>query len=182
VRLPLELLKLAGKTKIIKLKGTGFCEEKTMKLDYVKKLYEQGLFDVFEGFDDWKDAIRAACSPLVSKGIVEKEYADSIFDNVNEYGPYIFIAPHICMPHSQRTDLVHEAAVCFVKINQTVYYDKDNDPDLAAELFFVIAVKQLNAHLDVMAELADVLDDEETVNALLQAKTKEDFKKLFEAD
>ncbi len=162
----------------MELRDTG----NSMKLDYVKKLYQQGLFDVFEGFDDWKDAIRAATSPLVKKGIVEEGYADSIFATIEEFGPYVFIAPHICMPHSQHTELVHEAAVCFVKINQTVYYDKEADPDLSAELFFVIAVKELNAHLGVIAELADVLDDEETVEALLNAKTYEDFEKLFETN
>lgn len=150
-----------------------------MKLDYVKSLYDKGLFAVYDGFDNWKDAIKASISPLIDKGIVLKEYGDAILDNVAENGPYIFLAPHICMPHSQATHLVKEAAVSFVKINKTVYYDEENDPDMGAELFFAIAVKELNAHLDVIAELAEVLDDEETVNALLNAKTKEDFDKLF---
>lgn len=150
-----------------------------MKLDYVKALYKKGLFDVFEGFDTWEDAIRAATTPLVRKGIVDVTYAESILKNVEENGPYIFIAPHICMPHSKNTELVKEQAVSFVKINKTVFYDKENDPEMGAELFFVIAVKELNAHLDVMMELADVFDDEETINALLNAKNANDFEKLL---
>ena len=66
----------------------------------------------------------------------------------------------------------------FVKINRPVCYD-ESDPEMGAELFFAIAVKELNAHLDVMMDLADVFDDEETVRALLDAKTKEDFDKLL---
>ena len=71
-----------------------------------------------------------------------------------------------------------QAAVSFVKINRPVCYD-ESDPEMGAELFFAIAVKELNAHLDVMMDLADVFDDEETVRALLDAKTKEDFDKLL---
>lgn len=153
-----------------------------MKLDYVKSLWEKGLFEIFDGFDTWEEAIVASTSPLVKKGIVEKEYGQSILDSIGEFGPYIFIAPHICMPHSQRTDLVHEAAVSFVKVNKTVYYDKENDPDLNAELFFCIAVKELNAHMGVIMDLAQALDDEETIEALVKCKTYDDFKNLFESN
>jgi ascorbate PTS system EIIA or EIIAB component len=151
-----------------------------MKLEYIKSLYQKGLFEIFDGFDTWQEAIIASTHPLIKAGIVEKEYGDSIIESIGEFGPYIFIAPHICMPHSQRTDLVHEAAVSFVKINKTVYYDKENDPDLSAELFFVIAVKELNSHMNVIMELAQALDDEETINALVEAKNYDDFKKLLE--
>ena len=149
-----------------------------MELTYLKELYRNGLFEVYDGFDTWQDAVSAACTPLIQQGLVEPAYADSIVENVAENGPYIFIAPHICMPHSKRTDLVHQAAVSFVKINRPVCYD-ENDSEMGAELFFAIAVKELNAHLDVMMDLADVFDDEQTVQALLDAKTKEDFDKLL---
>ena len=82
-----------------------------MELAYLKKLYQDGLFDVYSGFDTWEEAVKAACSPLIRQGLVEPAYADSIIENVAENGPYIFIAPHICMPHSKRTDLVRQATV-----------------------------------------------------------------------
>ena len=113
-----------------------------MELAYLKKLYQDGLFDVYSGFDTWEEAVKAACSPLIRQGLVEPAYADSIIENVAENGPYIFIAPHICMPHSKRTDLVRQATVSFVKINRPVYYD-ESDPEMGAELFFAIAVKEL---------------------------------------
>lgn len=149
-----------------------------MKLDYLKNLYQKGLFTVYDGFDTWQEAVVAAAQPLVKAGIVESAYAESVIDNVAENGPYIFLAPHICMPHSKRIDLVHQPGVCFAKVNRPVYYDPQ-DPDMGAELFFTIAACELNAHLDVIMELADVFDDQETVDALLGAKTMEDFEKLL---
>lgn len=64
------------------------------------------------------------------------------------------------------------------KVNQPVWYDK-NDPDMGAELFFTIAACELNAHLDAVMELADIFDDEETITALLNAKSSQDFEKLL---
>lgn len=82
------------------------------------------------------------------------------------------------MPHSKAVELVHAPGVCFVKVNQPVYYDR-NDPDTGAELFFTIAAQELNAHLDAVMSLADVFDDEETIQALLDAKTPQDFETLL---
>lgn len=149
-----------------------------MELAYLKDLYKKGLVDVYEGFDSWQEAVKAAVTPLVRAGIVEPSYGESVIANVEENGPYIFLAPHICMPHSKNVELVHEAAVCFVKINQPVIYD-ENDPEMGAELFFAIAPKELNGHLDAIMELAEVFDDEETVEALLNAKTMDDLEKLL---
>lgn len=37
----------------------------------------------------------------------------------------------------------------------------------------------MNAHLDAVMELADIFDDEETITALLNAKSSQDFEKLL---
>lgn len=39
-----------------------------MELAYLKKLYQDGLFDVYSGFDTWEEAVKAACSPLIRRG------------------------------------------------------------------------------------------------------------------
>lgn len=149
-----------------------------MELSYLKSLYQKGLVEVYDRFETWQDAVKASVAPLVRAGMVDKAYGGSILDNVAENGPYIFLAPHICMPHSKSVELVHEAGVCFVKVNEPVFYD-EADPDMGAELFFAIAPKELNGHLDAIMDLAEIFDDPETIDALLAAKTMADFEKLL---
>ncbi|MCI5928026.1 MAG: PTS sugar transporter subunit IIA [Pseudoflavonifractor capillosus] len=148
-----------------------------MKLDFFKKLYNAGLFSLHESFDSWEDAVKASIAPMVEKGMVDQEYGNAIIRHVGEYGLYIFLAPHICMPHCKEFQYVKEAGMCIMKCNQPVYPDP-NDPELYAELFFPIAAKSEGAHLDSIQDLMEILDDEETVEALLAAKTKEDFERL----
>lgn len=62
-----------------------------MELTYLKELYRNGLFEVYDGFDTWQDAVSAACTPLIQQGLVEPAYADSIVENVAENGPYILL-------------------------------------------------------------------------------------------
>ena len=61
-----------------------------MELAYLKDLYKKGLVDVYEGFDSWQEAVKAAVTPLVRAGIVEPSYGDSVIANVEENGPYIY--------------------------------------------------------------------------------------------
>ena len=50
---------------------------------------------------------------------------------------------------------------------------------MGAVLFITFAAFELNAHLDAVMELADIFDDEETITALLNAKSSQDFEKLL---
>ena len=66
-----------------------------------KELVEKKHYSFHEGFDDWRDAVRAACQPLLDDGTIEPEYPEAIIAKVEELGPYIVIAPDI-------SDLLHE--------------------------------------------------------------------------
>lgn len=149
-----------------------------MDLSFIRDLFEKGLYSVHESFDRWQDAIIAAVQPLVDNGCVDPEYATSIFDNIEENGPYIFLAPHICMPHSKAVQYVHKPCICFMKVNQPVKYDED-DPVTHAELFFTIAATEPGAHLDFIETLVNIFDDEEAMDTLLRCQTEEEFKEVL---
>ena len=38
-----------------------------MELAYLKKLYQDGLFDVYSGFDTWEEAVKAALDDYHAK-------------------------------------------------------------------------------------------------------------------
>ena len=67
----------------------------------LKEIIENGRFSFQKGSLTWEDAIKVACRPLVEQKIIEPEYPGYIISNVHEFGPYIVIAPEICIPHAQ---------------------------------------------------------------------------------
>ena len=139
-----------------------------------KEIVEKKHFSFHEGFDDWRDAVRAACAPLLSDGTIEKEYPEIIIQKVEELGPYIVIAPNICIPHAERGRGVNDTAMCFMKTEKPVSFDP-NDPDKAARIFVVLAATDDEVHLNNLMQLSETLSDEAIVDKLLQAKTGDDL-------
>jgi PTS system ascorbate-specific IIA component len=140
-----------------------------------KELVEKKHYSFHEGFDDWRDAVRAACQPLLDDGTIEKEYPEIIIGKVEELGPYIVIAPNICIPHAERGRGVNDTAMCFMKTEKPVSFDP-NDPDKDARIFVVLAATDDEVHLNNLMQLSETLSDEAIVEKLLQAKTAEDLK------
>ena len=139
-----------------------------------KEIVEKKHFSFHEGFDDWRDAVRAACAPLLSDGTIEKEYPEIIIQKVEELGPYIVIAPNICIPHAERGRGVNDTAMCFMKTEKPVSFDP-NDPDKDARIFVVLAATDDEVHLNNLMQLSETLSDEAIVDKLLQAKTWDDL-------
>lgn len=149
-----------------------------MDLSYIRELYEKGLFAIHEGFEHWEDSIYAAVQPMVDKGLVLPDYAHSIIEHVGKYGNYIFMAPHICMPHCKAYQFVKSPGVAFMKSNRPVIVDK-NEPEMGAELFFAVAAQSEGEHIEEIQKVAELLMSEEIVNALVAARTEHDFRVLF---
>lgn len=150
-----------------------------MDLSIIKKMYEEGNFMVVDSFDNWEDAVKASVQPFIKNKIVLPEYAERVCNMVKEFGPYICICPHIAIPHAMAPELVlsKESHICFMKVNNTVSFsDNANEK---AELFFALAAPSGEQHLESLQTLASLLEEEEVVNALLEAKTDSDFRKIF---
>ena len=144
-----------------------------------KEFVEKKHYSFHEGFDDWRDAVRAACAPLLADGTIEKEYPEIIIEKVEELGPYIVIAPNICIPHAERGRGVNDTAMCFMKTEKPVSFDQ-NDPDKDARIFVVLAATDDEVHLNNLMALSETLSDEDIVAKVLEAKTPEDLLKIEE--
>lgn len=141
-----------------------------------KEMIDQNRYSFHEGFADWREAVRAACQPLLDQGTIEPEYPEAIIGKVEELGPYIVIAPEICIPHAQEGVGVNDTAVCFMKTEQPVSFSDDGEHD--ARLFFVLASTDNARHLENLSEMADMLSDEGFVEKLLACHSADDLKDL----
>lgn len=89
------------------------------------------------------------------------------------------IGEGIAIPHA-KTKAVKNATLAVGRSTEGVDYDSlDGMP---AKIFFMIAAPEggENVHLEVLSRLSVILMDEELINNLLEAKTKEDFLSLID--
>ena len=132
-----------------------------------------------ESFSDWRSAVRESCTPLLADGSIGPEYVDSIIACIEEHGPYIVIAPDICIPHSLAGGPgVNESAISFMHVVQPVSFEPGN-PEKDARLFFVLAAKDPTQHLANLVKLVEMLDDETQVKKLIDARSIDDLNKAF---
>ena len=142
-----------------------------------KELVTNNRYCFYDGFDNWEDAIKASVTPLINEGIATEEYSQAIIDSINKNGPYIVIAPNICIPHAQEGKGVSDTAISFMKTNKPVRFSDSDEHN--AQLFFVLASTDNSKHLNNLSELVEFLGNEENVEKLLASTCGEDLQALI---
>ncbi len=143
----------------------------------LKQLIRPNLVALDVEVKDWQDAIRAAGRLLVDDGAVEERFPDAMIRVAKEFGPYIVIAPGIALPHARPEDGVIKASITVMRLKTPVDFgNKDNDP-----VYLVVALAALDnkGHVEGLSELATVLGDEEKIQNIKQAETKEELLEIF---
>lgn len=142
----------------------------------LKEIIEKKRYSFHKGFEKWEDAVEAACKPLIEEGVIEEEYVSSIVSSIKNFGPYIVIAPNICIPHAQEGKGVNETAICFMRTEEPVHFS--DDPEHDARLFFVLASTDNERHMQNLVNMVGLIEDEGVVEKMINSISVEDLKAL----
>ena len=127
--------------------------------------FGKGSILVKESVANRSAAIELAGELLVESGRVKKAYITSMLEAVEEFGPYIVIAPGIALAHGKPTEDVIETGMSLLKVARPIEFQhSQNDP---VQLVFGLAASNHDSHIALMAELAQFLSSQANVNALL---------------
>lgn len=127
---------------------------------------------------DWRAAIRAAAEALQASGSAEAGYGERMIALVEEYGPYIVIAPGLALAHARPGDDVHTAGLALVTLAEPVAFGHaHNDP---VSVVIGLAATEADQHVAAVAALANVFNDESLVPALAAAATPAEVRALLE--
>lgn len=143
----------------------------------LKEIIEKNRYSFHKGFEKWEDAVLAACKPLIEEGAIEVEYVNSIISSIKKFGPYIVIAPNICIPHAQEGKGVNETAVCFMRTEEPVHFSNDSEQD--AKLFFVLASTDNEQHMQNLVNMVGLIEDPVVVEKMMNSTGVEDLKALI---
>ena len=149
----------------------------------LQKIVERGHYKFVDKVDSWQEAVKLSCESLAKTGYVSDNYYQQIVDCIEKYGPYVVFEHYVAMPHSQEgAEGANQTAVGFMRVKEDVDFGKDEDgEDKIARLFFTLAAKDPNEHLDNMQQLMQIFTNEPLLDALMATNTPEDILKA-EAD
>lgn len=129
---------------------------------------------------DWKEAIHISCEKLREYQYISSKYIAEIIDSVETHGPYIVIMPDIAMPHAEGNDeSVYKSGISFTKFKEpVVFFDKKTHEEKTAILFFALAAKNADEHLQNIMSLTELLSDEKILEELKKTNSIADFEKV----
>lgn len=126
---------------------------------------------------DWEDAVRQAAAPLKENGAIEQSYIDGIIDSVHENGPYFVLTKGFALAHTRPECGANRLAMNFTTFDPPVEFGSGaNDP---VSLVITLAATDANSHIDLLAELAEVLMDPDKMQKMFCADSKEEFLELL---
>lgn len=126
---------------------------------------------------DREHAIEMAGELLVASGRSTPAYTESMIEAVIDNGPYIVIAPGIALAHGRPSEAVIEIGLSLVTLAEPlVFGNQANDP---VRLVLGLCATDHNSHIDIMAELAAFLGDDDSVNSVLNAVDSDQIRLLF---
>jgi len=107
--------------------------------------------------EDWREAVRIACAPLIEADAITSEYPERCVAMIEEHGPYIVLAPGIALAHARPEDGVRRLGVAVVTLREPVSFGHpDNDP---VDVVFAFGSPDAEQHVGLLSSLARHLID-----------------------
>lgn len=122
-----------------------------------------------------EEAIRRAGDLLVESGYVEDRYVDSMFERERSVSTYMGNA--VAIPHgtSEAKQWIERSGLSIITVPDGVEYGDGN----VARLVIGIAGKG-DEHMDLLSRIAVVCSEEENVERIVAAQSKEELLAFFE--
>lgn len=104
------------------------------------------------------DAIKQAVSTLEKDGVVDKAYATDIIQQLDTFGPYMVISPHIALIHAKHDHVQQPVGFSLIQYENGVHFSHDQyDP---VYIVITLATAQPQIHLNALRQLSTLIMDE----------------------
>ena len=104
---------------------------------------------------------------------MEACYVDSMVDIVKAVGPYIVLLKGVALAHARPSQGAKKIGLSLITLKTPVNFgNADNDP---VSLVFALSAVDNSSHLELLGELSQIFGDEEGMEELAKASTKQEL-------
>lgn len=125
----------------------------------------------------WQAAITLAAQPLLADYYITTDYIAAMIAMVEEVGPYIVLAPQVAIPHARPENGGKKLGMSLLQMKVPVDFDlkEVGDEDYQVKLLFVLSTVDNDSHLTALKQLSNILEDEDTIEALIKASSTDEL-------
>ncbi|MCP1223477.1 PTS sugar transporter subunit IIA [Sebaldella sp. S0638] len=138
------------------------------------KEFLNGNINLTESASDWEESVRIAAKPLLEKGFISEDYVNSMTNDIKRLGFYIVLREGVAMPHSRPENGVSRTSMSLLKLENPVNYG-----DNKVKLIFILAAEDSEKHIEALTGFSELLQDDDEVEALMNAKTMEEVTNII---
>jgi len=130
--------------------------------------------------EDWRAAVTLAGLVLVRSGAATPDYSHEMIRMIEEHGPYVVIAPGLALAHARPGPEVLADGLAIVTLAEPVNFGHPhNDP---VSVVLALAIKTADSHLAAVADLANVFNDSNAIQALAAATSVAEVQAIMGGD
>jgi mannitol/fructose-specific phosphotransferase system IIA component (Ntr-type) len=118
---------------------------------------------------DWKEAVNQAGKLLLDKDLIEPRYIKRMIEIVEDKGPYIAIAPEICLAHAGIEDGVNKSAISLLIIRDGIKLGHQFDP---IKFVFVLAPIDKKGHMPALTDIMDFANNSKLMEKAAAAESE----------
>lgn len=139
--------------------------------------FNKDLILIEESTLNWKDAILKGANILQAKGYVTVDYGKKIIHNLEQYGPYMSIAPKVVLAHAGPNDGVVSSSMSIVTFKNGVnFYDRFNVPVF---LIITLAINDTNNHLDITESIIKLSKNQKLIESIIDSNSNAEIHSIF---
>lgn len=151
-----------------------FRESKVVNIEHMgenlRKLLPEHRIIKLNQIVNKEKAIHQVSELLFHDDIIDYRYADEIIKQMESFGPYMIINPHIALLHSDTTYVRSGAGFALAYIENGISFGHQTyDP---VKVIIVLATEKPHIHLKALGQLSQLLTDEVKKKAFLEGNIK----------
>lgn len=150
-------------------------QEHYLENDLVNVL-DVSRIQIFEHSCSWQSSIRFAGQCLLNYKSIEKRYLDMIINQLQYYGPYMFLTEDVILAHAKPEDGVNCLDLSMAVFHEPVVYSGTRK----ARIVFVLATEDQEKHLKILQDILTLLSTTDFVRCAEECESPADIYYLIQ--
>lgn len=146
--------------------------ESDVTLPNLSNYLTEDRIQFIEEVEDWKEAIRLACVPLLEAQKITESYIEALIDENDTEHTYSFLGKTMAIPHADKEKGVLNDGFSMLVLKNPVKFRNQHE----VQVIVPLAIEEKTKHLKAILQLQEIASDDEVIEKIL---SQEDAKQVM---